>query len=53
MLILGEKEVSQNKVSVRDRKMRQKNLVNIEEFIGKVKEEISTRALEISFCETK
>jgi len=53
VLILGEKEVSQNKVSVRDRKMRQKNLVNIEEFIGKVKEEISTRALEISFCETK
>ncbi len=53
VIILGEKEMAQKKVSVRDRKMRQKNFVELDEFIRSVKTEIQNKELELRFCETK
>lgn len=44
MLIVGEKEVSENKVSVRDRKDGDLGQVEVEEFISNMKEEIKTKA---------
>ena len=44
MLVIGEKEVSENKVSVRDRKDGDIGQVNVEDFIIRVKDEIKTKA---------
>ncbi len=49
-LIIGDKEVSGEKISVRDRKNRQKNLVTLESFITAIKKEISEKSLELNFC---
>ncbi len=40
MLIVGDKEVEENKVSVRDRKEGDKGAINTDEFIEKIKKEI-------------
>ena len=45
MLIVGEKEVSENKVSVRDRNDGDIGQVDVEEFISRVNEEIKTKAI--------
>lgn len=45
MLILGEKEESTQKVSVRQRNGKQTNLIGIEEFIATVLESVRERAL--------
>ena len=44
MLIVGEKEVDSNTVSVRSRKDGDKGAVSVEEFIKNAKEEIETKA---------
>lgn len=49
-VIIGDKEVKERKISIRDRKNRQKNLISINEFIGAVKREIEKKALELSIC---
>ena len=40
MLVLGEKEVKENNVSVRDRKAGDLGVISIDKFISKIKEEI-------------
>nr|WP_300005541.1 threonine--tRNA ligase [Tissierella sp.] len=44
MLIVGEKEVTEDKVSVRDRNDGDVGQVDVEEFIAQLKEEIATKA---------
>ena len=43
MLVVGEKEVAENKVAVRHRTEGDKGAVSIEEFIGKAQQEIATK----------
>jgi threonyl-tRNA synthetase len=49
-LIVGDKEANESKISVRDRKNRQKNLVSLDSFLTVLKEEISNKSLEVNFC---
>ncbi|MGO1469870.1 MAG: threonine--tRNA ligase [Tissierella sp.] len=44
MLVVGEKEVSENKVAVRDREDGDMGQVDVEDFISQIKEEIDTKA---------
>ena len=43
MLILGEKEIAENNISVRDRATDQTNVYTVEEFAAKLKQEIAER----------
>jgi len=45
MVIIGEKEVSEGNISVRDRATDQTNVYGIEEFAEKLKQDIRSRAL--------
>ncbi len=49
-IIIGDKEVNESKISVRDRKNKQKNLVSLEDFITVLKEEIIGKSLDVNFC---
>ena len=44
MIIVGEKEQSENKVSVRKRHKENNELMSVDEFINKLKDEIETKA---------
>jgi threonyl-tRNA synthetase len=47
MLILGEKEQSERKVSIRHRTAGDQGAVPLDDFITKIKEEIATKALAV------
>ena len=44
MIIVGEKEQSENKVSVRKRHKENNELMSVDEFINKLKDEVETKA---------
>lgn len=46
MIVLGDKEVSENKVAVRSRKDGDLGVISLEEFIGKLNYEIENRVIE-------
>jgi threonyl-tRNA synthetase len=50
LVIIGDKEASANRISVRDRKDRQKNLIELGEFIKNVKEEVASKNTELNIC---
>ncbi|MEM1613356.1 MAG: threonine--tRNA ligase [Thermoplasmatales archaeon] len=52
ILILGDKESSQGKVSVRDRRDRQKNMLDLSFFLSQVKKEIEEKDIDLGVCES-
>ncbi|MEM0140674.1 MAG: threonine--tRNA ligase [Thermoplasmatales archaeon] len=50
LLILGDRESSQRKVSVRDRKDRQRNMVDLSLFISLIRSEIEEKELDLNIC---
>jgi threonyl-tRNA synthetase len=50
LVIIGDKEASQKKISVRDRKDKQKNMIDLEQFIQDIKEEIEKKEIELKIC---
>ncbi|NLM35941.1 MAG: threonine--tRNA ligase, partial [Clostridiales bacterium] len=45
MLIIGEKEEEQNKVSLRSRNLGDEGIISLEDFISRVKAEVAARSL--------
>ena len=45
MLVVGDKEAAENKVSVRDRKDGDIGQMNVDEFIEKIKKEIDDKVI--------
>ena len=43
MIIIGEKEIAEGNISVRDRETDQTNVYSLDEFAARVKQEISQR----------
>lgn len=50
LLIIGEKEEKEGRVSIRDRKDRQKNLVGLSEFINNILKEIRSKTTVLEIC---
>ena len=45
MLIIGEKEEEQKKVSLRSRNLGDEGIISLEDFISRVKAEVAARSL--------